>query len=810
MMNWYRVALTCVMGLVLAAPSSPAGGNQKESTEPPRTADHAGIAPVDYDVELTKASSGFDGNSCWVHARAGVVPSAEHGKPPRVVMTTQKLLLTGSDVFYALNQLWSDDSGATWSPARQIDSFARQTHNGADHPLPTGADIAPELVRKGDETTVCDFVPMWHRKTGTLLGIGHTVWYRDNRVMHLRPRGTAYAVYNAVEESWSPWKCVKLPDEPRFRCAGAGSQQRFDLPNGDVLLPLYLKDPSATQYGVVVCRCTFDGATLTYTEHGNTLSIPVKRGLYEPSITKFGNRFYLTMRNDDHGYVSVSDDGLHFEPQKRWTFDDGADLGNYNTQQHWVTHDDGLFLVYTRKGADNDHVFRHRAPLFIAQVDPDRLHVIRSTERILVPERGARLGNFGVTRISPAETWVTVTEWMQPVGVEKHGSDNTIWVAKIKFKTAAEQSAAKSGLPSARPEDVGMDSRRLDVIDDVVAEGLQRGRMPGCVVLVGRQGRVVYHKAFGNRQIDPEIQPMSLDTVFDMASLTKPVATATSVMTLVERGLIDIDAPVARYIPEFGANGKDMITVKQLLTHTGGLIPDNSLKDYLDGPDVAFQKIHALDTYVDPGTKFVYTDVGFIVLAEVVQRVTGKNVHDYSRENVFAPLGMTETGYLPAQSLQQRAAVTQKRDGAWMRGEVHDPRAYALGGIAGHAGLFSTAADMARYAQMMINGGTLDNVQILKTETVGLMTAPVEVSSGLRTLGWDMRSPYSSNRGDFCSSAAFGHGGFTGTGMWIDPQQEFFVIFLSNRVHPDGNGSVNSLIGRIGTIAGASIRDSGN
>ena len=148
----------------------------------------------------------------------------------------------------------------------------------------------------------------------------------------------------------------------------------------------------------------------------------------------FGSRFYLTLRNDDHGYVAVSEDGLQYSKPKRWTFDDGTDLGNYNTQQHWVTHSDGLFLVYTRIGADNDHVFRHRAPLFIAQVDPDRLHVIRSTERILVAERGARLGNFGVTDVSANETWVTVTEWMQPVGVEKHGSDNTIWVAKIKWE----------------------------------------------------------------------------------------------------------------------------------------------------------------------------------------------------------------------------------------------------------------------------------------------------------------------------------------------------------------------------------------
>ncbi|MDF1862987.1 MAG: hypothetical protein P1U87_22410, partial [Verrucomicrobiales bacterium] len=177
-------------------------------------------------------------------------------------------------------------------------------------------------------------------------------------------------------------------------------------------------------------------------EHGSELSIPIKRGLYEPSVTQFGDRFFLTMRNDDHGYVSVSDDGLNYSEPKKWTFDDGSDLGNYNTQQHWVSHSDALFLVYTRRGADNDHVFRHRAPLFIARVNPDKLTVIRESEQILVPEKGARLGNFGVTEVSPGETWVTVTEWMQAPGPNYHdptplierGADNRIWVAKLKWQ----------------------------------------------------------------------------------------------------------------------------------------------------------------------------------------------------------------------------------------------------------------------------------------------------------------------------------------------------------------------------------------
>lgn len=360
-------------------------------------------------------------------------------------------------------------------------------------------------------------------------------------------------------------------------------------------------------------------------------------------------------------------------------------------------------------------------------------------------------------------------------------------------------------LPLSQPSAVEMDADRLAIIDDVVAEGLSRGRMPGCVVLVGRMGTVVYHKAFGFRQIVPDNQTMEPDTVFDMASLTKPVVTATCIMHLVEQGKVNLEAPVSAYLPAFGENGKDKITVRQLLTHTGGLIPDNSIKDYAEGPEQAFEKINKLGTYVEPGSKFVYTDVGFIVLARIVQKVSGKNVHEYSQERIFRPLGMSATGYLPNERLREKAAVTQERDGQPMRGEVHDPRAFALGGIAGHAGLFSTAPDLAKYAQMMINGGRLNNVTVLRPETVALMTAPVEVSAGLRTLGWDMRSTYSSNRGDLMSKAAFGHGGFTGTAMWIDPVQKLFVIFLSNRVHPDGKGSVNSLAGRIATIAAAAI-----
>lgn len=329
--------------------------------------------------------------------------------------------------------------------------------------------------------------------------------------------------------------------------------------------------------------------------------------------------------------------------------------------------------------------------------------------------------------------------------------------------------------------------------------------MPGCVVLVGRSGRIAWLKAYGARQLVPEVVPMTTDTVFDLASLTKPVATAASIMTLIEQGRLNLDDKVSKYIPDFGTNGKDAITIEHLLTHQAGLIPDNALRDYQDGPKLAFERIHQLDLRAEPGTRFIYSDVGFLVLGELVERISGKPLNKYAQSTIFEPLGMVETMFLPNESLRARAAVTQQRDGHWMQGEVHDPRSFELGGVAGHAGLFSTASDLAKYAQMLINGGQLGDVRVLRKETIDLMRKPIEVSSGLRALGWDVRTGYSSNRGDLFSDQAFGHGGFTGTAIWIDPQLELFVVFLSNRVHPDGKGSVNSLAGRIGTIAAASI-----
>ncbi|MCA9217373.1 MAG: DUF1343 domain-containing protein [Planctomycetales bacterium] len=366
-------------------------------------------------------------------------------------------------------------------------------------------------------------------------------------------------------------------------------------------------------------------------------------------------------------------------------------------------------------------------------------------------------------------------------------------------------------LPVSSPESVGMRSERLNLIDEIVQEGIEQSKMPGCVVMIGRKGHVAFHEAYGHRQLEPTKVEMTRDTVFDMASITKPVATATSVMVLVEQGKIRLRDSVTTYIPEFGNSGKEYVTVTQLLTHQAGFVPDNALADYADGRRKAFENIYALKTMYDPGTRFVYSDVGFILLDDLIEKQSGTNVAAFSKKHIFEPLGMDETGYLPNDELKARTATTEQRESRWMQGEVHDPRAYAMDGVAGHAGLFSTAEDLAVYAQMMLNGGHYGGKRILAEQTVRLMTAPYEIVEGekvsVRGLGWDKLSGYSSNRGENMSSDAFGHGGFTGTVLWIDPKNEMFFIFLSNRVHPNGKGIVNRLAGRIATVAVGAIDD---
>jgi hypothetical protein len=377
---------------------------------PPAAAAVPAEAPVAYRVRLAVVSEGYDGKTCWFHPRAGAIP----GPSPTVVLTMQKLNVKRSDVFYPVASGVSTDLGATWTP------FVEHTTTLGRHRL----DAARE-------EGICDFTPKWHAQSGRLLGTGHTVFYKDDALLAVRPRHTVWSVYDPAARSWTAWAKLLMPDVPKFSCAGAGSTQRVDLDNGDILLPIYSKDIPEKVYFSTVVRCRFDGRQLTYVEHGSEHSVAIDRGLYEPSLARHRDRFFLTMRNDRAAYVARGADGLHFDEPRKWTFDDGADLGSYNTQAHWVTHEAGLFLVYTRRGANNDNVARHRAPLFMAQIDPERLVVLRATERELVPNKGAQLGNFAVVDVSERETWVTTSEGMSPGNPAQYGANGRVYAARI-------------------------------------------------------------------------------------------------------------------------------------------------------------------------------------------------------------------------------------------------------------------------------------------------------------------------------------------------------------------------------------------
>jgi CubicO group peptidase (beta-lactamase class C family) len=351
---------------------------------------------------------------------------------------------------------------------------------------------------------------------------------------------------------------------------------------------------------------------------------------------------------------------------------------------------------------------------------------------------------------------------------------------------------------------------RFAALEAAVNASVGKGECPGAVVLVWRQGRVAYRKSFGDRVRVPEPTLMSDDTVFDLASLSKPIGTALAIMLLVEDGKIDVQDSLAKHLPAFARKETEGITLAQLLTHTAGFIADNPLGDYLAGRDKAWEKLFALKPTQAPGSKFVYSDVGYILLGKVVEKASGMPLDEFTRTRLFEPLGMKDTGYRLPDPLKKRCAPTQQREGRWMIGEVHDPRAYHLGGVAGHAGLFSTADDLAIIARMLLEDGKHQGKAFLRPDTVRLMTASRQVPGpkepGLRTFGWDMATAYSSNRGDaFTKGVSFGHTGFTGTSIWLDPPTQTAVIFLSNRVHPGGKGNVTPLRGRVATLAAKAL-----
>ncbi len=396
----------------------------------------------------------------------------------------------------------------------------------------------------------------------------------------------------------------------------------------------------------------------------------------------------------------------------------------------------------------------------------------------------------------------------------------------LAVSTSAVSSKPASGLPTTKPSRVGLSAQKLAQIDSVVEQEIAQHHLPGAVVLVARKGSVAWRKAYGSRAVDPAPEPMTTNTIFDLASLTKIVATATSIMILVERGKVRLADPLSDYIPEIKGEGRERITIELLLTHRAGYAPDFDLKDRWAGYDEAIKRLVREPLRNPPGAKFVYSDIGYIALGEVVHRASGLTLDEFARRNIFAPLGMRDTGFRPNSNHRARIAPTEKRRGQlgylgdkpqlsetdadkWLRGEVHDPTAYRMNGIAGHAGLFSTADDLAVYCQMILNGGQYRGARILGPLTVAEMTRPRLVSENgwTRGLGWDINTSFSTNRGDGFPLGSFGHTGFTGTSIWIDPASRMFVIFLSNRVHPDGKGDVGPLRARVDSMAAGAVTD---
>jgi uncharacterized protein YbbC (DUF1343 family)/CubicO group peptidase (beta-lactamase class C family) len=341
-------------------------------------------------------------------------------------------------------------------------------------------------------------------------------------------------------------------------------------------------------------------------------------------------------------------------------------------------------------------------------------------------------------------------------------------------------------------------------IDEIMNAAVARGTIPGGVVLIGHNGRVVYRKAFGMRSVEPGREAMTVDTIFDLASLTKCIATTTSVMKLVQEGKVRLNEPVAAYLPEFAKNGKRDITVRELLTHFSGLTEDLDLKTAWKGRDAAYQMAMDQKPIIPPGSRFLYSDINFETLGFLVEKVTGQRLNEYSSKYVFTPLEMKDTRFLPPAEWLPRIAPTEyDEDHHMLRGVVHDPTARRMDGVAGHAGLFSTADDLSIFAQEMLFG-----FHILTPLTVEKMSTPQQppTAATLRGLGWDIDSPFSTNRGEFFPVGSFGHTGFTGTSLWIDPVTDSYVILLTNAVHPHGHSSsIVSLRARVASAAAESL-----
>jgi uncharacterized protein YbbC (DUF1343 family)/CubicO group peptidase (beta-lactamase class C family) len=346
-------------------------------------------------------------------------------------------------------------------------------------------------------------------------------------------------------------------------------------------------------------------------------------------------------------------------------------------------------------------------------------------------------------------------------------------------------------------------------VDQVINRAIEQGRMPGAVLLIGHEGKVIYRKAYGKRALVPQPEAMTLDTVFDCASLTKVIATTSSLMKLFEEGRFRLNDKITDYIPEF-QGGKSDITLRELLTHFSGLQPDVPLTTAWTGYDTGVKLACTFKPGGPPDTRYVYSDINFILLGELVHRLSGKMLSQYARENIFLPIGMNESMFQPPASLVPRIAPTERwpvKTGPPLRGVVHDPTARNMGGVAGHAGLFSTADDISRFAQMMLNGGQIDGVRLFGPLTVAKFIEPQTPRDQpiLRGLGWDLDSPHSANRGELFPIGSFGHTGFTGTSLWIDPLSKTYVILLANSVHPDLRPPLTPVRAEVASIVAANV-----
>jgi CubicO group peptidase (beta-lactamase class C family) len=378
---------------------------------------------------------------------------------------------------------------------------------------------------------------------------------------------------------------------------------------------------------------------------------------------------------------------------------------------------------------------------------------------------------------------------------------------------------ACAGLPDASPARLGFDADRLKRIDGAIDRAIERGQVPGVVVLVGRRGEIAYARAAGKRAVEPKPEAMTRDTIFDMASLTKPIATATAVMILIDEGRLRPSDHFTSTLKEWDNHGKASVTIEQLLRHRAGFIADNPLSDYEHGPDDAWKRLAEIELVSRPDEQFRYSDVGFMILGKLVERQTGRPLDQFARERIFDVLGMHDTHFRPIAGNApspvppvERIAPTERDApaGRILRGIVHDPRSRALGGVAGHAGLFATADDLAIFAQTILNGGRAPNGRRVLSQLA--VRATIDTGSTprgqRRGLGWDVQTSYSAPRGSLFGPTSFGHTGFTGTSLWIDPETETFVIILTSRLHPDGRApSPTSLRAEIATLAGAALVD---